>query len=380
MADESAGATVRLADTLVTTGPFGGQLTITNMVVVSRGLAECQVELPSHQQLVRVRSDGRPALIRQLDEHRWVVPLGAANLPLFLEIVTRSSGTNEQNDGRVELYRPTLAHDGKPIPVEVSLWSIGFPSGPAELSLAGAGAVSADEQAALRLDRLISIAESATRYAIEWPLADGKHWYLPWAQRLNTLREIASRAVSQVDNGASTLQVDSAVEEQLADATERIGTWMEQCDQIWSVPEEESPALNPSAPTELSTWDLARSNAGQWTYCVADGDAAHVVVDGLPSTPGQGKLGSLLAIFVIAASTIAVMRWPLGREFLCRWPHALAFLAGLAYWAFLWPSIVGLLIAAGSIWLALRPGWPGRSMRVEGSTVISRELGARSGE
>jgi hypothetical protein len=91
-------------------------------------------------------------------------------------------------------------------------------------------------------------------------------------------------------------------------------------------------------------------------------------------------LGSLLAIFTIAASTIAVMRWPLGREFLCRWPHALAFLAGLAYWAFLWPSIVGLLIAAGSIWLALRPGWPGRSMRVEGSTIISKEQGAGSRE
>jgi hypothetical protein len=371
-ADDSPAATVRVADTLVSVAPIGGQLTVTQMVVVSRGLIECHIELPPHQQLVRVLSDGKPALTRQLDERRWAVPLGAANLPQFLEIVTRSSDASKQNDGRVELLRPILLHDGKPIPVEVSLWSIGFPSGPAQLRIIGADAVPAAEQATLRLDRLTSIAESATRYAIEWPLADGKNWYLPWARRLDTFRETALGTVRQVGNDTSTLQLNSAVEEQLADAAERISAWLDQCDQIWSIPAEEPRASTQSPPGELSSWDLARSSAAKWTYCVAEGDAARVVIEGLPSSQSQAQLGPLLAIFIFAASTIAVMRWPAGREFVCRWPHALAFLAGIAYWAFLWPSIVGLLIAAGSIWLALRPAWPGRSIRMEGSTVISR--------
>ena len=380
---DAAAATVRLADTLVTTGPFGGQLTVTRMVVVSRGLTECTIDVPADQQLVSVSSEGRPTFTRQLDDRRWLVPLGVANLPQFLEIVTRSSNESPRNDGQVELFRPALLHDGQPIPVEVSLWSVGFPSRLAQPGIHGAAVVSAAEQAALRLGRLTSIVESATRSAIDLPLSDGKSWYLPWARRLSTFRRESLETIRQSGGGdTSVLHVQSAVEEQLTDAAERIDIWLEQCDQIWSVPEQ-VPSVPISADNaERSSWELATSIASDWTYCVAEGDAARLVVTGLPSSvqQSQAQLGGLAAVFAIAASTIAIMRWPAGREFACRWPHAIAFLTGLAYWAFLWPSVVGLLIAAASVWLALRPGWPGRYLRVEGSTVISGEHGARSRE
>jgi hypothetical protein len=380
---DAAAATVRLADTSVTTGPFGGRLIVTRMVVVSRGLTECTIEVPPDQQLVRVSSEGRPTFARQLDDRRWLVPLGAAHLPQFLEIVTRWSNESPSNDGQAELVRPALLHDGQPIPVEVSLWSVGFPSKLAQPDIHGAAVVSAAEQAALRLGRLTSIAESATRSAIDLPLSDGKSWYLPWARRLSTLRQTSLETIRQLGGrDTSVLHVQSAVEEQLTDAAERIDIWLEQCDQIWSVPERD-PSLPISADNlERSSWDLATSIANDWTYCVAEGDAARLVVTGLPSSVQQSRvqLGGLAAVFAIAASTIAIMRWPAGREFACRWPHGIAFLAGLAYWAFFWPSVLGLLIAAGSVWLALRPGWPGRSLRVESSTVISGEHGARSRE
>ena len=48
----------------------------------------------------------------------------------------------------------------------------------------------------------------------------------------------------------------------------------------------------------------------------------------------------------------AIVRSPTGREWITRWPHAIAFTAGLAYWAFLWPSALGLVIALASLWLA----------------------------
>ena len=41
------------------------------------------------------------------------------------------------------------------------------------------------------------------------------------------------------------------------------------------------------------------------------------------------------------------------RRFLCRWPHVLGILVGFAYWAWLRPSWIGLLIAAVSLALAL---------------------------
>jgi hypothetical protein len=378
----SAG-TVRLADTLVTIGPFGGQLSVTRMVVVPRGASECELELPPNHELVQVLSDDRPALTRRLENGRWAVPLGAANMPQFLEIVARISDTSLRSDGRLELFRPILFQDGKAIPVEVSLWSVGFPSRFPQPAIEGAAVVSAMEQAALRLDRLTSIAESATRSAIDLPLADGKNWYLPWSERLSALQRSSLETIRQASRSdVSVLHVQSAAQEQLTDAAERVVAWLEQCDQIWSLPERLPPDPMSAMPVQLSTWELAQAVAGGWAYCVADGDAARLVVSGLPSSvkQRQAQLGGLVAIFAIAASTIAIMRWPAGREFFCRWPHAIAFVMGLAYWAFLWPSVLGLLIAAGSTWLALRPGWPGQSMRVEGSTVIRREHGTRSRE
>jgi hypothetical protein len=246
------------------------------------------------------------------------------------------------------------------------------------LSFGGAALVSAAEQAGLRLDRLTSIVEAATRNAIDLPLADGKSWYLPWAQRLDAFRRTSLETIRQPGGSdASVLQVQSAAEEQLTDAADHVETWLEQCDQIWSV-ERVRTDSGIAQRSEL----VAASAANDWKYFVAEGDAARMEVSGLPTLVqhSRSQLAGFIAILSIAASAIAVLRWPMGMEFVCRWPHAVAFLAGIAYWAFLWPSAVGIFISAASVWLALRPGWPGRSARVEGSTVISIEHGARSRE
>jgi hypothetical protein len=369
---DAATATVRLADTLVTVGPFSGHVTVAHFVVVSSGLTECVLELPRTSELVHVSAEGRRTSARQLDDRRWFIPLGVANLPQLVEIVTRSSeSSSSTSPGSIELSRPVLYHDGKPLPVEVSLWSVGLPKRWAQHSVSGAAAVSEAEHAALKLDRLSGVVESATRSAIELPLPDGRNWYVPWARRLATLRQKSMATIRQPATDGPMVQVDSAAEEQLTDAAERLETWLEQCDQIWEDPQTDRSAAASKMAAERSTRDLAQSAAPDWIYCVADGDAAQLKLNAESSlSPAQAKVGGLLMIAAIATGTIAIMRWPAGREFACRWPQAILFLAGLAYWAFLWPSILGLVIAAGSVWLAMRPGWPGRSTRLEHSTVI----------
>jgi hypothetical protein len=68
--------------------------------------------------------------------------------------------------------------------------------------------------------------------------------------------------------------------------------------------------------------------------------------------------------------TIWLMRRPAAVDVFYRWPHACGVLLGIAYWAWLWPSWLGTLIAAASLWLAVRFAWPGRSLRTEASTVL----------
>jgi hypothetical protein len=365
-------ATVRLADTLVASGPYGGQLSVTRMVVVSQGLAECVLELPPQQQLVSVLSDGRPALTRQLGERRWSLPMGAAKLPQFVEVVSHSSERSLPANGRFNFARPVLLHDGKPLSVEVSLWTIGFPSSPTRLAVEGAAVVPAIEQAALRLDRLVGIVESATAGAIDYPLPDGQSWYAAWASRLTALRQQLFAANPAVRGDRSALQVDLTAEQQLADASKRLDVWFDQGAQVWTFSASAQPPATSSHQGQLLAWDLGMSAASHWTYCVAEGDAAQLAFVVAPSSaaPIRSRAGELLAIFAVAAAAIAFFRSPAGIELMYRWPHGLAFLVGLTYWAILWPSWLGLVIAAGSLWLAVQPGWPGRSVPVETSTVI----------
>jgi hypothetical protein len=80
-----------------------------------------------------------------------------------------------------------------------------------------------------------------------------------------------------------------------------------------------------------------------------------------------------LAIVVVAgmgAVLILLRSNPTVIDFVCRWPQAIGMVLGVFYWTFLWPSWLGLLILAASLWLALRTTWPGRAIRPEASTVL----------
>jgi hypothetical protein len=89
----------------------------------------------------------------------------------------------------------------------------------------------------------------------------------------------------------------------------------------------------------------------------------------MPNT-GKARVAALALVGLAAAATISLLRRPAPWDVVCRWPHAFAFLLGIAYWAALWPSWLGIAIAIASLLLALRSGFPGRSMRTEGSTVL----------
>ena len=85
---------------------------------------------------------------------------------------------------------------------------------------------------------------------------------------------------------------------------------------------------------------------------------------------GSARMFGALAIAGLAAGAVWLERQRAARDLLHRWPHAVGVLAGVIWWAWLWPSWLGLFIAAGSLLVLFRSGWPGRSLRAEGSTVL----------
>lgn len=365
-------ASVRMADTVVFRGPAGNQLIATRFVLVPQGLTDCELQLPDGQQLVCVKLDGQPARIRLRDEQRWAVSLGAPQLPQILDVVSRDAGPAAQGGRRVELQRPALLASGGPLPVEMSLWSFGQGQITGQPRVDGAAIVDAVDQAGLRLDRLAGIAEAATPVAIGLPIPDGYDWFRAWAESLTDAQEAARATIATSVRQGAASQVTHSGGDPLAPAADRISNWIERGYDVLGWPDLGAPLDSPAGVRGAHHWPPAVEGIGGWIYCVADGSADRMTVElsRADADSGSTRIFGALAIAGLAAASVWLVRQPGARDPFCRWPHAIGVLAGVCWWAWLWPSWLGLFLAAASLLLSFRSGWPGHSLRAEGSTVL----------
>lgn len=361
---------IRLADTMISTGERGGQLISTRFILASDGLPKCTLRLPADQELISITLDGHAALANPAGASQWNVALGAAQLPQSLDIVSRT--LVHDADGRPrKATGPVLVAGQKPIDPELSLWSFARPRHAPPNTIAGASPVSAADQAALRFDRLVSIAESATVAAADAPGLDGENWSKPWAAMLNDAKNQAQRTLAQSTTPTTIAQVSRSSEEQIGRASKRLDEWMRQTGNVASSSSDTPPNSSANAAGLLSGPNPFGEDQ-QLTYYVADGGADRLTLSAGPSpiSTAQIQILGLVLIAGVASAGAYLARSPFAADFLCRWAHVVGILIGIAYWAWLWPSWLGLVIAATSVWLALRFNWPGRSVRPEASTVM----------
>ena len=361
---------IRLADTMISTGDRGGQLISTRFILESDGLPKCTLRLPADQELISITLDGHAALANPAGESQWNVALGAAQLPQSLEIVSRSSA--DDADGRPrKASGPVLVADQNPIDVELSLWSFARPRQAPQNTIAGASPVSAADQAALRFDRLVSIAESATVAAADAPGLDGENWSKPWAAMLSDAKKQAQRTLAQPTTPTTIAQVSRSSEEQISRASKRLDEWLRQTGNVASS-STDTPPDSTANTAGLLSGPHSFGEDQQLTFYVADGGADRLTLSQGPSpiSTVQIQIFGLVLIAGVASAGAYLVRSSFASDFLCRWAHAVGILIGIAFWAWLWPSWLGLLIAAASLWLALRFNWPGRSVRPEASTVM----------
>jgi hypothetical protein len=364
-------ARIRLADTKIAVGDRGGQLIETRVVLDSKGLPELTVRLPSDQELVSVTLDGRPALAFQTAAMHWRVSLGPPQLPQVLEIVSRSMGQGVAPK-RLELRRPALQAGNSSIPVDVSLWTFSQPTKAECKCLKNAAPVSELDQAQLRLDRMVSFAEAALPAVVELGPVDGNNWFRTWAELLNSIRNDTVQVLNQPSLSDRAVLVSPASEEQINQASQRLDKWLEQCRATVGVSDHDSPRKNSRNIEGFTTFSTGPSGAGDRTYYVAEGGADHIALEIIPLVPSATRVQilALLAIAALLAASIWLSHSPAGIEFLIRWPHAVAIGVGIVYWAWLWPSWLGLLLAIGGLFFAVRTSWFGHPPRADASTVV----------
>ena len=231
--------------------------------------------------------------------------------------------------------------------------------------------MSAVEQAALRFDRLVSIAEAAAATAVEASRPDGENWFKPWAALLTVVQDQTLRIMAQPAAVPAVTQVSRSSEEQINRASVRLDQWLQQSKAL-KAESDAPPSNDSSAANDLLIAALPLVDGQVSTCYVAEGGADRLILNVIPTSPSPLEM-QLLGLLVIVGLTTTgawLLRSPAAADFLCRWAHAFGILLGIAYWAWLWPSWLGLVIAAATLWFALRFNWPGRSLRPEASTVL----------
>ncbi len=361
-------ANVPLVETAALAGVGGGQYAVTRMVVVPQGLRQCVLAIPDHWQLVRASVEGHPALVEPVGDRRWRLQLTSDHLPQMIEAVSRCpQGAGPAGDG-VRLARPTLLTGDRPIPVELSLWSLCGPPAQALLNVDRAKLATGHQYATWRLERLVGVAEGALPAVAQLSALATVDWLRPWAGVLAAAERDAATARQDVTGQIAIVQVSPSTDEQLATATARARAWLQVANDVLSQ------HAARSLPTGQSETEIGVPSGDRWTYCVADGGIDHLTIGAASAgiSPGESRLIGILVIIGLATMLAWLVRLPAAHDLLWRWPHTAGLLFGLAVWACLRPGWLGLSIVVVVVLLVVRPAWPGPTFRADESTVLQR--------
>jgi hypothetical protein len=182
------------------------------------------------------------------------------------------------------------------------------------------------------------------------------------------LREEVGELQSAPANRPLASQISLPQDDQLA-AAARLDQWLEQVGEampevdVYQLEDREAKPQVADGPWRREVDAVYLVTAGELDSLRLDWASAAV-------SPVRSRVIGVAAIAIACGACLWLLRRPAALDVFYRWPHAVAFVAGLVYWAWMWPSWLGLLIAAGSLLLAVRSGWPGRAIRMEGSTVL----------
>jgi hypothetical protein len=318
--------------------------------LIESGAAESAViQVPAECRLLDVTIANRSAQLRRSAAGEVRIGLGPAELPQAVRMAFAATpGRSAKNRGQFEFAVPHLA-DAE---VEQTLWTVEAPPayGPARASSPSPS--TAAELEAKRLRAAAAALATADRAAGLYSPDEVGQWYAPWGQRLRAssaaLRrwlaiEPATAATAELKAGLPKLE--RAADAALAASASRNG---------------DDPKR--AASVESSDQSMASPFMHQMaSYFVLNGAASRLPVDFPQLDRGDGPtrfaatFGVLLAGFVGAwAARRPAPSW-------LSWP-ILGVLAGLVWWLWMVPSIMGLGLVFACLAWAIRDKWRRQSV------------------
>ena len=300
----------RLAEIRVAVDSDGSAVALAQLIVQAGGGDQCQVAFPAGAELQYVAVDGVPQHQLPASGVPWSVPAASRFLPRVFLFSYRLPKAESSDAHRFE--PPRVMIDGKPLAPQMTLWQISA----ADLQpqpIAGGKPLTAAEFANAARRRQIDAFLDAYPLASQLAEWEQQLWRQPWLDRLDA-------GDSAADPPAWTRLRNRLP----AGAANRVAP------------------IDPVNQWSASTSDGAASFEG-------DADGAITLAQRAATWP----IGRWFAALTLAAAVGVAWRQPAALRRLTlpmkRWPYVAVGVAGILWWYYLSPSLLGLLLIAFAI-------------------------------
>jgi len=328
-------ARVRLADITAICGRDRRAWGVASFDLEPAGQSSCVVAMPGDGRVLAFQIAG--ATVDPLPEGTggWRVPLGPGQFPQRLEVAfTVELQTSEQGGPDVrELRAPQILN----WPVERTLWNVhGLPRG-ARLAAAKASDIrSPRDQELERVRNLIGLIDDTALQVSEEPVEELRDWYVPWSTRLRDATLRLRQQIVAFPLASDNEQVQAQLQKLLGEQ------------QYWTQLLGESGSSRETGTPSASLVSLAVRTRTGGLRTSAEGSLASLDVELPQSAAGtlDGRLMTALAV-LLATGLVTLglaRRWVAG--WFRRWSHGAVATAGILWWMFLEPSLLGWLLVA----------------------------------
>ncbi len=301
--------------------------------------------------LLQATIDSAEAAGVDLGDGRWRIALVSRNLPQRLEVAFAGQAADLVGD-RQRFHGPTLAN----MAIERTLWTVHAPRGAAVDSpqYADPGLPSLERLRAasailVRLDSDPSNEASPEARQIR------QRWRRRFALAMADVRRQAALAPA-AGRSVALREADTLRQEQ-AEIAQRHGDLAAFERILRETQASEDVSQLPAAAVAQAA--IPRNFAAEDSLFGAPVVISQAVVGGRPSlalrldahndSDQSGRIALAVALALAWFPVVAALRWASQRELVSRWPHWIGVLAGLAWWLWLAPSALGLLIVALSL-------------------------------
>jgi hypothetical protein len=338
---------VHLADIRLVAEATGSGHGVATFDLLPAGLTECVLVLPDNCHLTQVAVEGVPGRVERMDtdDRRWRVMLCSATLPQRIDVLFAATATRGKSWRAPREWHAPMLHvaDGA-IEVRQTLWTFHAARSRHRAASGDATRVSRASQELARFENAASLLNLPREIADEVPDGERLRWARGWARRLLVSRD---QLVRDTGRHADAQVTPSRIQALVAGQVDNVGgpsagAGFEHLTTDAAAAREPAELLALTVPHDAPTERFVYPGARAWI------DEAEW--EPFPAGPGDRLAAAGLLGVVISIMVIAVHRGWYG-DALWRWPQLIGVAAGLAWWLWLSPSLMGwALIALVAIW------------------------------